>query len=65
MKNDMKARSHRRLELPCFWIYGWSKMSFVLVFVFFMLFFFFFTFWRGENLGFESLSPFWLEWKKF
>jgi len=37
VKKDMKARSHKRLELPCFWIYGWRRMNFVLLLVFFML----------------------------
>lgn len=37
---EMKARSHNRLELPCFWMYGWRRMSFVLVlFVFFIVLF--------------------------
>lgn len=37
VKKDMKARSHKRFELPCFWIYGWRRISFVLLLVFFML----------------------------
>lgn len=37
VKNDMKARSHKRLEFPCFWMYGWRRINLVLLLVFFML----------------------------